>query len=273
MRHSGCVNVNRSWWNERAAVHGQDDVYDTRGFLAGRSTLYRLDLDVTGDVTGRDLIHLQCHTGMDTLSWVRAGAGSVTGIDFSDIAVAKAAATAEAAGLSDRATFIEADVLAVPDWLHARFDVCYASRGVVGWIGDMDAWMRTAASVLRPGGRLVLVDTHPLFNMAASVDPLQLDFPYVNDGPRRLDDQGGSYADPDAVTEHNVTIEYGHSLGELVTAAVNAGLVIEHLGEHVAVESDTGRRLLSRDQDGLMRWRQDRELLPIIFSLRARKPH
>jgi hypothetical protein len=59
----------------------------------------------------------------------------------------------------------------------------------------------------------------------------------------------------------------------LVTAAVNAGLVIEHLGEHVAVESDTGRRLLSRDQDGLMRWRQDRELLPIIFSLRARKPH
>jgi hypothetical protein len=67
------------------------------------------------------------------------------------------------------------------------------------------AKMRTAASVLRPGGRLVLVDTHPLFNMAASVDPLQLDFPYVNDGPRRFDDQGGSYAD--AVTEHNVTIE------------------------------------------------------------------
>ena len=269
------MNVNRSWWNERAAVHGQDDVYDRRGFLAGRSTLYRLDLDldVTGDVTGRDLIHLQCHTGMDTLSWLRAGAGSVTGIDFSDIAVAKAAATAEAAGLSDRATFIEADVLAVPDSLHGRFDVCYASRGVVGWIRDMDAWMCTAASVLRSGGRLVLVDTHPLFNMAASVDPLQLDFPYVNDGPRRFDDQGGSYADPDAVTEHNVTIEYGHSLGELVTAAVNAGLVIEHLGEHVAVESDTGRRLLSRDEDGLMRWRQDGELLPIIFSLRARKPH
>jgi hypothetical protein len=153
MRHSSRVTVNRSWWNERAAVHGQDDVYDTRGFLAGRSTLYRLDLDVTGDVTGRDLIHLQCHTGMDTLSWVRAGAGSVTGIDFSDIAVAKAAATAEAAGLADRATFIEADVLTVPDWLHARFDVCYASRGVVCWIGDMDAWMRTAASALRPGGR------------------------------------------------------------------------------------------------------------------------
>ena len=164
-------------------------------------------------------------------------------------------------------------MLAVPDSLRGRFDVCYASRGVICWIGDIGAWMRTAASVLRTGGRLILIDTHPLFNMAASVDPLQLDFPYINDGPRRFDDQGGSYADPDAVTEHNVTIEYGHSLGEVVTAAVEAGLVVEHLGEHVAVESDTGRRLLSRDEDGLMRWRHDGELLPVIFSLRARKPH
>lgn len=273
MRHSGNADFNRSWWNERAAVHGQDDFYDTRGFLAGRSTLHQLDRDTVGDVTGLDLIHLQCHTGMDTLSWSRAGARAVTGIDFSDIAVAKAIATAEAAGLSERATFIAADVLDAPVSLHGRFDVCYASRGVISWIGDMGAWMRTAASVLRAGGRLVLIDSHPLFTMAASADPLQLDFPYINDGPRRFDDQGGSYADPDVVTEHNVTIEYGHSLGEVVTAAVEAGLVIERLGEHVAVESDIGRQLLSRDDDGLMRWRYDGELLPIIFSLRAGKPH
>jgi SAM-dependent methyltransferase len=269
MRH----NFNRSWWNERAAVHGQDEFYDTRGFLAGQSTLHQLDRDTVGDVTGLDLIHLQCHTGMDTLSWLRAGARTVTGIDFSDVAVAKAIATAEAVLLSERATFIEADVLAAPESLHGRFDVCYASRGVISWIGDMDAWMRTAASVLRAGGRLALIDSHPLFTMAASADPLRLDFPYINDGPRRFDDQGGSYADPDAVTEHNVTIEYGHSLGEVVTAAIEAGLVIEQLGEHVAVESDIGRRLLSRDEDGLMRWRYDGEFLPIIFSLRASKPH
>jgi SAM-dependent methyltransferase len=271
MCHNSNANVNRSWWNERAAVHGQDEFYDTRGFFAGQSTLYQLDRDTVGDVTGLDLIHLQCHTGMDTMSWLRAGARTVTGIDFSDVAVAKAIATAEAAGLSKRATFIEADVLAVPELLHGRFDVCYASRGVISWIGDMAAWMRTAASVLRAGGRLALIDSHPLFIMATSVDPLRLDFPYINDGPRRFDDQGGSYADPDAVTEHNATIEYGHSLGEIVTAAIEAGLVIERLGEHVTVESDTGRGLLSRDEDGLMRWRYDGELLPIIFSLRAAK--
>jgi SAM-dependent methyltransferase len=265
------MNINRDWWNERAALHGQDRVYDTRGFLAGGSTLYDLDREITGDVTGLDLIHLQCHTGMDTLSWLRAGARTVTGLDFSGVAVAKADSLAEVAGLADRATFLEGDVLAAPESLHGRFDVCYASRGVVSWIGDMTEWMRTAAAVLRPAGRLILIDLHPLFNMAASVDPLRLDFPYVNDGPRRLDDQGGSYADPAAATVHNATVEFGHSLGELVTAAAEAGLVVEQLGEHVAVEDDVGRGLLARDEDGLLRWRYDDELQPIIFSILARK--
>jgi len=89
-------------------------VYDTRSFLAGGSTLYDLDRQLLGDLSGVDLVHLQCHTGMDTLSLLRAGARTITGIDFSSVAIGKAAATAAAAGLADRASFLEADVLAVP---------------------------------------------------------------------------------------------------------------------------------------------------------------
>lgn len=269
------TDLNRAWWDERAALHGQDRVYDTAGFLAGASTLFGLDHETAGDVTGRDLVHLQCHTGMDTLSWLRAGARSVTGVDFSPVAVRRATDTAAAAGLADRATFVVADVLAVPAALHGRFDVCFASLGVLGWIGDVGAWMRTAHALLRPGGHLALVDAHPLFQMAASADPLVLDFPYVNDGPRTLDDgTTGSYAVPDAATTHNVTVEQGHSLGEIVTAAAGAGLVVERLGEHVATESDCGRDILPRDPDGLFRWRfgEQGELLPILYSLRARRP-
>ena len=264
-------DLNRHWWDERAALHGQDAFYDTAGFLAGRSTLYRLDHDVAGDVAGRNLIHLQCHTGMDTLSWLHAGASSVTGVDFSDVALTKAAETARSVGLADRATFVQADVLAVPEQLHGRFDICYASRGVLGWIGDVEAWMRTAAAVLRPGGHLVLIEMHPLFAMADSVDPLRLDFPYVNDGPRTFT-EAGSYAAPDAETVNNTTVQFAHSVGEVVTAAVHAGLLIEHVGEHVEVETDVGRGLLPPGADGLVRWRVDGELLPVLYSLRARKP-
>lgn len=266
------MDVNRAWWDERAELHGEDETYNTSRFLAGASTLHDLDREIVGDVTGLDLIHLQCHTGMDTLSWLQAGAARVAGVDFSAVAIRKAQQTAEAAGMADAATFLTADVLDVPAELNGSFDLCYASRGAIYWIADIAAWMGTAASVLRPGGTLVLVELHPLFTMADSVEPLRLDFPYAFDGPRRFSDGAGSYAVPDAVTTHNETVEYGHSLGEVVTAAADAGLRVEHLGEHLEVDDDIGRGLLRRDQDGLMRWRIDGELLPVIFSLRARKP-
>ena len=192
------MSVNRAWWDERAGLHGQDRVYDTAGFLAGRSRLRQLEAEVAGDVRGQDVVHLQCHTGMDTLSWLRVGAGTVTGIDFSDVAVEKARQIAAAAGYADRASFVQADAVAVPVGLQDRFDVCVATYGVLEWIGDVATWMRSAAGLLRRGGRLVVVDFHPLLQMVETVDPLRLCFPYANDGPRRFGGQTGSYAVPDA---------------------------------------------------------------------------
>jgi SAM-dependent methyltransferase len=264
-------DTNRAWWDERAALHGQDRVYDIAGFLAGASTLNARDHEVVGDVTGRDLVHLQCHTGMDTLSWLRAGAASVTGVDFSAVAVAKARETAEAAGLADRATFVRSDVLALPEDLSSRFDVCFASIGFICWIADAAGWMRSAYSVLRPGGVLGVRELHPLYSCVGSLEPLNLDFPYANDGPRRFNDDSGSYAVPDAPTVHNETVEWAHSLGEMVTAAVDAGFVVEHLGEHLDAESD-GRGMLPADTDGRFRLRVAGELLPIEYTLRAYKP-
>src|SRR5664279_2707913 len=232
------MSVNRAWWDERAALHGQDRVYDTAGFLTGGSRLRQLEVDVVGDVGGQDVVHLQCHTGMDTLSWLRVGAGTVTGVDFSDVAVEKARQTAAAAGYADRACFMQADAVAVPVGLHDRFDVCVATYGVLEWIGDVAAWMLSAAGLLRSGGRLVVVDFHPLLQMVEAVDPLRLDFPYGYDGPRRFGDQTGSYAVPDAQTQVNDVEQYAHSLGEIVTAAAAAGLRVEHVGEHVVAESN-----------------------------------
>ncbi len=107
--------------------------------------------------------------------------------------------------------------------------------------------------------------------MADSVDPLVLDFPYAADGPQRFTDQAGSYALPEASTEHNSTTEHAHSLGEIVTAAITSGLTIDHLAEHLAVETDGPRGLATREDDGLMRWRHTKQPLPIMYSLRALK--
>jgi SAM-dependent methyltransferase len=166
---------------------------------------------------------------------------------------------------------VQADSTALPAELHGRFDLAYATIGVISWIGDLGAWMRSVAATLKPGGALALVEIHPLYGMFASLEPLVLDFPYAFDGARRYDEPG-SYADPDAAVQATEQVNYGHSLGEVVNTAIAAGLVVERLDEHLDSDSDPRGDVLHRDEDGRYRLRLGGEALPVLFTLLARKP-
>lgn len=237
--------LNRAHWDALAAVHGQDAYYDADALVSGRDSLNEHESAAVGDVTDLDVLHLQCHIGFDSISLARRGA-RVTGADFSPRSLAAAAELAERAGVS--VEWVEANAMDLPPALHGRFDVVYSTAGVICWIDDIDAWMRSVHAALRPGGRLALVEIHPLFVMVASLDPLVLDFPYAFDGGRAFDEPG-SYADPDAHVASTKTVEYAHSLGEVVTAAVNAGLRVDALHEHMDAVRDW-RGMLTPESDG-----------------------
>ncbi|NRQ32621.1 class I SAM-dependent methyltransferase [Nonomuraea sp. NN258] len=261
---------NRALWDLRARVHGttaDDRFYDVESFLAGRQTLTSLEREMVGDVAGKDLLHLQCHFGMDTLNWARLGA-KATGVDFSPVAVERARELADRAGLA--ATFVEADTQRLPAHLADGFDLVVASHGVLCWIGDLDAWMSGAAMALRPGGSLVLVDLHPAYQTIASLDPFVVDWPYGG-GEAHRETISDTYASPGLETEPQESVQYPYSLGEIVTAAATAGLTVTSLGEHVAVDLDP-RGLLTRGEDGLYRLPFGDSHLPILYSLRARLP-
>jgi SAM-dependent methyltransferase len=266
------LETNRSYWNALADVHGQDAYYDSAGLIAGGSSLGDDEnaalREAVGDVAGLDVIHIQCHIAHDSISMARRGA-RVTGVDLSPAALAKARDFAERSGVE--LELVEADSAALPPQLHGRFDLAYATIGVLCWIADVGAWMRSAHAVLRPGGRLLLHDGHPLYMAIATLDPLELDFPYADDGPRRFDEDG-SYADPDAKLEATASIQYGHSLGEIVTAAIRAGLRIEALHEHLDCERDPRGDLLAREADGRCRLRIGGERLPVLYTLIAARP-
>ena len=95
--------------------------------------------------------------------------------------------------------------------------IFFSTIGVIGWIDDMGAWMRSATAALRGGGKLLLVDLHPMYTMLESADPLRIDFPYANDGPRAFDEPG-SYAGADLDVAATAMVQYGHSLAEIVNA-------------------------------------------------------
>jgi SAM-dependent methyltransferase len=264
--------INRAHWDALAAAHGQDAIYDSEALVAGADSLHEAEAagvrEAVGAVAGLDVLHLQCHIGFDAISLARRGA-RVVGADFSPASLEKARALARRCEV--RAEFVEADATKLPVELHNRFDLVYATIGVICWIDDLRAWMQSAASALRGGGKLLLVEIHPLFMMLGSADPLGFDFPYAHDGPRSYDEPG-SYAGADLKVAATASVEYGHSLAEVVNAALAAGLKVQRLDEHLESDHDPRGDVLAADDDGRYRLRADGELLPVLFSLVAAKP-
>jgi SAM-dependent methyltransferase len=262
--------LNRLFWDERVPIHVGSDFYDVDGFKAGRITLGPDEMRDLGDVRGRRLAHLQCHFGLDTLSWARLGA-EVTGLDFSGPAIDAARTLARETDLCAR--FVQGDVYDAPALLGDGFDIVYTGIGALCWLPDIDRWATVVADLLLPGGELYLVEFHPAIwglepNAATGVPEVRYDY-FTRPGGERVA-VDGSYADVAAATAHNDTVEWNHDLGSVVTALIRAGLEIRELRE-----SDAGymQRFPFMVQDGDGHWRTppDRPNLPMMYTLRAVK--
>jgi SAM-dependent methyltransferase len=268
------LRENQHLWDAWTRIHVGSAFYDVASFVDGSHPIRIADYerDEVGPVEGRTLLHLQCHFGLDTLSWARLGA-RVTGIDFSSEAVAAARALARDVGVDAR--FIQSNLYDAPAVLDEEFDVVYTSRGVLGWLPDIPAWARVAARFVRPGGTFYVTEIHPVAQVFAEegVAPgeLRLGYPYWSHPEPLTFDVKGSYADPAAPTEGLVEHGWDHSLGEIVTALVDAGLQVDFLHEHPFVEWPIA--FLVRSDDGRYRLPPDAKgELPLFFSLRAHKP-
>src|SRR5436305_11206416 len=151
------LRENQALWDAWTRIHVPSPFYDVASFRDGTRPirLSEYERDEVGPVDGKTLLHLQCHFGMDTLSWARLGA-TVTGLDFSGEAVATAQALAAELGIDAR--FVQSNLYDAPAALHEAFDIVYTSRGVLGWMPDIDAWARVAAHFVKPGGFLYVTD-------------------------------------------------------------------------------------------------------------------
>jgi SAM-dependent methyltransferase len=264
----GWLEGNRALWDEWADLHAGSAFYDVEGFKRGGVRLAAYEIEEVGDVSGADLLHLQCHFGIDTLSWARLGA-RVTGVDFSPCAIALARALAAEVGIDVR--FVEASIDELPTRLDGRFDVVYTSRGVLGWLRDLDASARTIAHFLQPGGVFYVTEIHPVaqvFDDAPGVRELRLRYPYFPRAEPLVLPVHGSYAESHA--DVSATTEYGwvHSLGEIISAVCDAGLRVELL--HELPFCDWELPFLDRAADGTWRLPAGQEgELPLFFSLRA----
>ncbi len=271
--HSASYAANESLWNAWTKVHEGSEFYDLTSFRAGGVRIRPYEIELLGDVTGRSLLHLQCHFGIDTLSWARLGA-SVTGVDFSADSIALAASLAADLGFPE-ARFVRSNLYDLPDVLTGEFDVVYTSRGVLGWLPDIRGWAVVVAHFLAPGGTFFITEIHPvaqaLENEGVAPGELKLGYPYWEHAEPLRYDVVGSYADPTADVGAQTENGWAHGLGEIVSALVDAGLRIERLVEHPFL--DWPADFLVAADDGM--WRLPPETggeFPLMFSLVATKP-
>jgi ubiquinone/menaquinone biosynthesis C-methylase UbiE len=258
------LDSNRSLWNHWATLHGASRFYDVAGFRAGASSLKEIELATVGDVTDQELLHLQCHIGLDTLSWARRGA-RVTGVDFSENAIAIAGSLADE--LEIPAEFLCAEVTRLPSTWTNRFDVVFTSYGVLPWLPDLGPWASTIARVLRDGGVFHLVEFHPFAAMLG--DDGQFAYPYFHSPAPLHQEVEGSYAEPEASFSH-ASFEWAHTLSDVFTALTSAGLTVRRFQEYPY--SPYGCfRCLEETSPGSWAVRDAPFDIPLIFSIVAAK--
>jgi SAM-dependent methyltransferase len=264
---------NRVLWDEWTAIHETSAFYDLDGFRRGGVRLRPYEIEEIGSVEGKSLLHVQCHFGIDTLSWARLGA-RVTGADFSEAAVSLARRLADEIGFPE-ARFVRSDLYDLPAVLDDRFDVVYTSGGVLGWLPDIRRWAQVVAHFVKPGGRFYIAEIHPVAqafeNEGVEPGQLVLRYPYWEHAKPLSFPVKGTYADPTAEVHAKVEHGWDHGLGEIVTALIDAGLEIRTLREYPFVHWQLD--FLARAPDRT--WRLPASVegeLPLFFSILAVKP-
>lgn len=220
------LEINKNAWNKKVDIHYKSEFYNNKAFVKGQSSLKQIELELLGEISGKSILHLQCHFGQDTISLNRLGA-DVTGIDLSDKAIEKATELARIT--NSAAKFICCDIYDLPNHLDETFDIVFTSYGIIGWLPDINKWAEIVSRYLKPNGKFIFVEFHPVVWMFDN-DFKKIKYRYFN-AEAIIENEEGTYAEKNApISQDSVT--WNHSLGEVVNSLLMKGLEIKALEEY-----------------------------------------
>jgi SAM-dependent methyltransferase len=257
-------------WDERTPIHLASRFYDV-GQRDPQSWFAGYEWTDLGDLTGRDVLHLQSHLGTETIAFARRGARTVTGVDLSGAAVGAARELAAAAGVEIE--YVRANVYDAVEALDGRqFDVIYTGKGSLCYLPDLQSWAGVLRRLLRPGGRVYVVEFHPVLQslglVGAADGPLELRYDLIGGvGPVERD-ATHTYTDGPALTGATTSYEWVHGLGEVVTAVSGAGLTVRSLRESDELPWPRWAAM-ARTPEGWWRLSEPAPRVPLFYALLA----
>jgi SAM-dependent methyltransferase len=250
--------MNRESWNQRAEVHFDSRFYDVDGFMAGNTSLREIELAELTQVNGCRLLHLQCHFGLDTLSWARRGA-ECTGVDISPVAIEKARQLNESTHLN--AKFVCTDVYSYSRGDADPFDIVFTSYGTICWLPDLDRWAEVVSSNLAMGGTFYMADFHPIYDLLAGYSYFETDEPDVEE-EETYTENSGDLKTPLAV--------WAHPMGRVLNALVNAGIAIQRLNEFSFSPYQCFKGMTEREP-GRYYITHNGQDVPLVYSITGQK--
>ncbi len=268
------ISINKQTWNDKTEVHIASDFYDNEKFLNGKSTLNTIELELLGNISNKKILHLQCHFGQDTMTLSRMGA-KATGVDLSDKAIERAKEFA--AKLNLDTTFICCDIYDLPNHLdetrgsaersEAKFDIVFTSYGTIGWLPDVTKWAVVVSHFLKPGGKFVMADFHPVVWMYDD-DFKSVFYSYFNIEPI-VETITGTYADKEAKIETK-SVGWNHPTSEVLNALIQVGLELKCFNEYDYSPYNCFKET-EEFEKGKFRIKHLQNKIPMVFSLVATK--
>lgn len=259
------INANRDAWDASAHLHMQGADWPALLAAAAQPGFSTFDPCLTAslhglDLTGKTAVQIGCNNGREVLSLAHFGAVPALGIDQSAGFLAQADQLAVAA--QSDCHFLCADIYNLPETTPRSHDFALITIGVLNWMPDLPRFFQVAASLLAPGGQLLIYETHPILDM---YDP---DTPtpqtpvrsYFQTDPQVFDDLI-TYDGTDA-GKGTTSYWFAHPMGAIVTAIAQAGLRIERLTEHAHSNREVDYDI----------YQNQPAQLPLSYTLIAAKP-
>ncbi len=264
------ISINLKRWDELVNLHFQSKFYDVQSFINGKNTIPELEQRLLGDISGKKILHLQCHFGMDTLSLARMGA-IVTGIDFSSNAILTAEKLRDEVGISeDHVKFIQADIMSVNplEMIDNDYDMVFTTHGTISWLPDLFKWATLISYALKTGGNLFFMDTHPLLSIFEG--DMEMRYNYFHTGKPSYYEYEYSYASDTKVKNRSAN-NWTYDMAYILNSLINAGLTIQRMEEYPFLAWKFFDIMKKRD-DGYFYFPENSELsVPMMLLIIAEK--
>lgn len=264
MKNQNYLEINKKLWDDKTDFHYSSEFYDVESFIEGRNSLNSIELELLGNISGKRVVHFQCHFGQDTISLARLGA-EVTGVDLSEQSIKRADELNKLCGTDVR--FIQSDINSLSDKLDEQFDVVFTSYGTVGWHPDVSNWAESVERFLKPGGKFVMVDFHPVV-WIFSDDFKKIEYNYSDPNPI-IEEYTGTYTDRNADIQCK-SYSWNHGMARILNSLIKRGLNIKDFQEYFYSPYNCFQNTIEIEKDKFQIKGLENKI-PMLYSIVAEK--